>query len=95
MRVKIRPYRRGGCEADVRVTHPDGRELRVRKKTPCTGKSAATRWAETVERSLLLHSLGCTTSTSTNASSRLPGGSVRAPTSRCCSAGKRGSGRAR
>jgi len=54
MSVKIRPYRRGGWEADVRVTHPDGRELRVRKKTPCTGKSAATRWAETVERDLLL-----------------------------------------
>ena len=54
MSVKIRPYRRGGWEADVRVTQPDGRELRVRKKTPCTGKSAATRWAESIERELLV-----------------------------------------
>ncbi len=54
MSVKMRPYRRGGWEADVRVTHPDGRELRVRKKAPCAGKSAATRWAENVERGLLM-----------------------------------------
>ena len=54
MSVKMRPYKRGGWEADIRVTHPDGRGLRVRKKAPCAGKSAATRWAESVERDLLM-----------------------------------------
>ena len=52
--VTIRPYRRGGWEVDIRVSHPDGRELRVRKKSPCTGKLAAMRWAESIERDLLL-----------------------------------------
>jgi integrase len=54
MSVKIRPYRRGGWEADVRVTAPNGRDLRVRKKAPCSSRSAAQRWAESVERRLLL-----------------------------------------
>ena len=39
---------------DVRVTHPDGRALRVRKKAPCASRSAARRWGEGAERELLM-----------------------------------------
>jgi integrase len=52
MSVKIRRYRNGGWEADVRATLPDGREVRIRKKAPCPSKSATTRWAEGLEREL-------------------------------------------
>src|SRR5262245_22769846 len=54
MSVKIRRYKRGGWEADVRVTGPNGHDLRVRKKSPCSSRSAAQRWAEAVERQLLV-----------------------------------------
>jgi integrase len=53
MSVKVRPYRRGGWEVDVRVRLPDGAERRARKKTPCTSRSAAARWGEGLERELL------------------------------------------
>ena len=34
MSVKVRPYRRGGWEVDVRVQLPNGRERRERKRAP-------------------------------------------------------------
>ncbi len=54
MSVTIRPYLGGDqWEVDVRITFPDGREYRERKKAPVTGKSAALRWAQDRERYLL------------------------------------------
>jgi Phage integrase, N-terminal SAM-like domain len=51
MSVTIRPYRRGGWEADIRVVAPDGsREMRERKRAPVSSRSAAVRWAEGRER---------------------------------------------
>jgi integrase len=53
MRVTIRPYRRGGWEADIRVVTPDGaRQIRERKRAPLTSRSADVRWAEGRERIL-------------------------------------------
>jgi integrase len=53
MSVTIRPYRRGGWEVDIRVVTPDGvRQLRERKRAPVSSRSAATRWAEGLERVL-------------------------------------------
>ena len=40
MSVKIRPYRRGGWEVDIRVVAPDGlREIRERKRAPTSARS--------------------------------------------------------
>ena len=55
MSVTLRPYRRGGWEADIRFRLPNGRRYRERGKAPGTSKSAAQRWAENRERHLLLH----------------------------------------
>src|SRR3990170_1295774 len=55
MSVKVRPYRRGGWEVDVRVRLPDGAERRERKRAPASSRSAAIRWGEARERELLLH----------------------------------------
>ena len=55
MSVKVRPYRRGGWEVDVRVQLPDGRERRERKRAPASSRSAAIRWGEARERELLVH----------------------------------------
>ncbi|MFN7982993.1 MAG: tyrosine-type recombinase/integrase [Vicinamibacterales bacterium] len=53
MSITIRPYRTGGWEADIRVVTPDGmRQLRERKRTPVSCRSAAQRWAEGRERKL-------------------------------------------
>jgi integrase len=53
MSIKIRPYRRGGWEVDIRVVTPDGtREVRERKRAPVSSRSAAGRWAEGRERVL-------------------------------------------
>lgn len=53
MSVTIRPYRRGGWEADIRVVSPDGaRQLRHRKRVPVSSRTAALRWAEGLERVL-------------------------------------------
>ena len=53
MSIKIRPYRRGGWEVDIRVVTPDGtREVRERKRAPISSRSAAGRWAESRERVL-------------------------------------------
>jgi integrase len=55
MSVKVRPYRRGGWEVDVRVRLPDGSERRERKRAPASSRSAAIRWGEARERTLLVH----------------------------------------
>ena len=53
MSVTIRPYRKGGWEADIRVVTPDGaRQIRERKRAPVSSRSAAVRWAEGRERIL-------------------------------------------
>ena len=53
MSVKIRPYRNGGWEVDIRVVTPDGtRQLRERKRAPVSSRSVAMRWAEGRERTL-------------------------------------------
>jgi integrase len=53
MSVTIRPYRKGGWEIDIRVVTPDGtRQLRERKRSPLSSRSAALRWAEGRERVL-------------------------------------------
>jgi integrase len=50
MSVRIRKYRRGGWEVDIRVTLPDGSEHRQRRKCPLASRSAAQRWGEERER---------------------------------------------
>ena len=55
MSVKIRKYRRGGWEVDIRVELPDGTERRERKKAPVSSKSGALRWAHARESVLFLH----------------------------------------
>jgi hypothetical protein len=55
MSVKVRPFRRGGWEVDIRLRLPDGRPFRERKKMSVTAKSAAQRWGESRERELLIH----------------------------------------
>ena len=53
MSVKIRPYRNGGWEIDIRVVTPDGtRQLRERRRAPVSSRSVAMRWAEGRERTL-------------------------------------------
>ena len=54
MSVKIRPYRRGGWEVDIRVTLPDGTKRRERRKAPVSSKSGTLRWAQARERELLV-----------------------------------------
>ena len=50
MSVKVRPYRKGGWEVDLRVILPDGTEHRQRRKCPLGSKLAAQRWGEERER---------------------------------------------
>src|ERR1700730_13371721 len=50
MSVRIRRYRRGGWEVDIRVVLPDNSEHRERRKAPVESKSAGQRWGETRER---------------------------------------------
>jgi integrase len=53
MSIRIRPYRNGGWEVDIRVITPDGsRQFRERKRATMSSKSAAVRWAEGRERVL-------------------------------------------
>lgn len=54
--VKIRPYtKRGkqGFEVDIRLTLPDGSEVRERKKSPVTSRSGTMRWAQQREAEIL------------------------------------------
>jgi len=55
MSVKVRPYRRGGWEVDIRVRLPDGTPRRERRKAPTSSKSGAQRWGQAREREILLH----------------------------------------
>lgn len=50
MSVKVRPYRRGGWEVDIRLVLPDNSEHRERRKAPVASRSAAQRWGEDRER---------------------------------------------
>ena len=53
MTVKLRKYRRGGFEVDIRFTWPDGTPYRQRLRSPVTGKTASQRWGEAREAELL------------------------------------------
>lgn len=53
MTVKLRQYRRGGWEVDIRFTWPDGSPFRQRLRAPVSGRSAAQRWGEAREMELL------------------------------------------
>ena len=55
MSVKVRPYKRGGWEVDIQVRQADGSQLRERRRSPLTSRSAALRWGEARERELTLH----------------------------------------
>jgi integrase len=50
MTVRLRSYKRGGWEADIRITLPDGSEHRQRRRSPLASKSASQRWGEDRER---------------------------------------------
>ncbi len=54
MSVRVRPYRRGGWELDIRVALADGSERRERRRAPVSSKSAALRWGLARERELAL-----------------------------------------
>jgi integrase len=56
MSVTIREYKNGGWEIDIRTRDAKGRKIRVRMKSPVTGKAAAARWGEERERELALGS---------------------------------------
>jgi integrase len=53
MSVKVRAYKRGGWEVDIVVRLPSGEEVRERRKSPTTSKSASLRWGQERERVLL------------------------------------------
>lgn len=52
MTVKVRAYRGGGWEYDLRFSLPDGREVRERRKSDLSGKLSTIRFAEAREREL-------------------------------------------
>jgi hypothetical protein len=54
MTIKIRGYKRGGFEVDIRFTYPDGVPFRRRYRAPVESKSAAKRWGEAREAELLI-----------------------------------------
>jgi integrase len=51
--VFVRPYKRGGWEVDIKVRRPDGSEIRERRRSRLSSKSAAKRWGEARELELL------------------------------------------
>jgi hypothetical protein len=53
MSVKVREYRAGGWEADIRVRLANGKIHRERLKSPASGRKGAQRWGEDRERELL------------------------------------------
>lgn len=53
MSVKIRPYRRGGWEVDIRVTMPDGTKVRERRRSPVSSKSGSLRWGTAREQAIV------------------------------------------
>lgn len=54
MTVKVRRYKRGGWEVDIRIQLADGQEIRERRKAPVSTKNQALRWGRDRERILLL-----------------------------------------
>jgi hypothetical protein len=54
MSVKVRAYRRGGWEVDIRVRLPDGKVHRERTRSSASSRSVAQRAGEARERELLL-----------------------------------------
>ena len=52
MSVKVRKYKRGGWEVDIRGELADGTEFRRRRKSPVSSKSGSQRWGEDREREL-------------------------------------------
>ena len=54
MSVKVRPYKRGGWEVDIRLRLADGRMHRERTRSSASSRSAASRFGELRERELLL-----------------------------------------
>jgi integrase len=52
MSVKIREYKRGGFEVDIRFTWPDGTPLRDRRRSPVSTRSASLRWGQAREAEL-------------------------------------------
>lgn len=55
MTVKLRPYRRGGWEVDIRVRLCDGHIHRERRKSPVQSRSGSRSWGESLERHILTH----------------------------------------
>jgi integrase len=55
MSVKVRPYRTGGWEVDIRVALPDRTVIRERRKAPTRSESGARRWGLAREKEILLH----------------------------------------
>jgi len=54
MSVRVRPYRGGGYQVDIRFMQPDGTPFRDRRKYPVSSKSGSLRWGQDRERELLL-----------------------------------------
>ena len=52
MSVKVRPYRRGGWEVDIRGEYPDGTVYRIRVRSPVPSRTGSARWGEAREKSL-------------------------------------------
>ena len=50
MTIKIRQYKRGGFEVDIRFTYPDGTPFRRRIRAPVESKSAAKRYCTGCEQ---------------------------------------------
>jgi integrase len=53
--VKLRPYRGGGWEVDIRVRLADGRMYRERRKSPVESRSGSRSWGEGRERHIISH----------------------------------------
>src|SRR6267378_4933483 len=53
MSVRVRRFRGGGWEVDLRVVLPDGSFVRERRKAPIDSKSGAMRWGQARERVFL------------------------------------------
>jgi hypothetical protein len=52
MTVRVRTYRRGGFEVDIRFHWPDGAPFRERLRSPFASKSASKHWGEARELEL-------------------------------------------
>lgn len=53
MTVKIREYRSGGFEVDIRTRLVSGKRIRERLKSPVAGRAASRRWGEEREAEIL------------------------------------------